>query len=53
MPNRIKFPPEIARSNQEEQLRFLREQRAEIEMVIAVLEHLEAVRSRVRQESAA
>lgn len=53
MTNRIQLPSQIARSSHEEQLRYLREQRSEIELVIAVLEHLEAVRNRSRRESAA
>ena len=45
--------PEVARGSREEQLAYLREQRAGIEHVIAVLERLDAFRTRPQQESAA
>jgi len=47
------FPLEVARGSREDQLAYLREQRAGIETVIAILERLESFRSRPRQESAA
>jgi hypothetical protein len=53
MPNRIELPPEVARVSLDEQLAYLREQRAGIELVIAVLERLESIRKRPSQESAA
>jgi len=53
MQKKILFPPEVARGSREEQLAYLREQRAGIEHVIAVLERLDAFRTRPQQESAA
>ena len=53
MQKKVLFPPEVARGSREEQLAYLREQRAGIEHVIAVLERLDAFRTRPQQESAA
>jgi hypothetical protein len=53
MQNKILLPPEVARGSREQQLAWLREQRAGIERVIAVLERLQSVRQRARRESAA
>lgn len=53
MPKKIVFPPEVARGSREDQLAYLREQRAGIVHVIAVLERLESVRTGPQRESAA
>lgn len=53
MQKQVLFPPAVARGSREDQLAYLREQKAGIEHVISVLERLESVRTRPQRESAA